>query len=55
MHCMTVSLAQGAAGLGTMWGRQLAAKLLGEAGFQNVQVSQLEHDLQNDYYVIRKH
>jgi hypothetical protein len=54
MHCMTVSLAQGGAGLGTMWGRQLAAKLLRDAGFADVQVTQLEHDFQNDYYVIRK-
>jgi len=54
MHCMTVSLAQDGAGLGTMWGRQLAVTMLREAGFHDVHVTQLEHDFQNDYYVIRK-
>ena len=32
MHCMTVSLAQGGAGLGTCWGRELAEKMLRDAG-----------------------
>lgn len=27
MHCMTVSLAQGGAGLGTVWGRELATHM----------------------------
>ncbi|MCM2374040.1 class I SAM-dependent methyltransferase [Aporhodopirellula aestuarii] len=51
MHCMTVSLAQGGAGLGTVWGEQLAVKMLGEAGFENVTVRRLEHDIQNNWYV----
>lgn len=54
MHCMTVSLAQGGEGLGTMWGRETALELLHEAGFGEVRVHRLEHDFQNDYYVIRK-
>ena len=54
MHCMTVSLAQGGEGLGTMWGREKATELLREAGFGDIRVQQLEHDFQNDYYVIRK-
>ena len=33
MHCMTVSLAEGGAGLGTVWGQELARKMLTEAGF----------------------
>jgi hypothetical protein len=33
MHCMTVSLAQGGEGLGTMWGEELAREVLREAGF----------------------
>jgi len=53
-HCMTVSLAQGGDGLGTMWGREKAQELLTEAGFRNIEIHQLEHDFQNDYYVIRK-
>ncbi len=51
MHCMTVSLAQGGAGLGTMWGEETAVEMLGEAGFGNVDVSHLAHDQQNAYYV----
>ena len=53
-HCMTVSLAQGGDGLGTMWGREKAEELLTEAGFRNIEIHQLEHDFQNDYYVIQK-
>lgn len=52
-HCMTVSLAQGGEGLGTMWGRQKAGELLRAAGFTRIEIHELPHDLQNDYYVIR--
>ncbi|MFA9459219.1 class I SAM-dependent methyltransferase [Thiohalorhabdus sp. Cl-TMA] len=54
MHCMTVSLAQGGEGLGAMWGREQASRYLEEAGFQSVSIHRLDHDIQNDYYVIRK-
>ena len=54
MHCMTVSLAQGGDGLGAMWGQEMAKQLLAEAGFGNVRIHQLEHDFQNDYYVITR-
>ena len=53
MHCMTVSLAQGGEGLGTLWGEQKARELLAEAGFGSVEVHQLEHDPFNAYYVVR--
>jgi SAM-dependent methyltransferase len=53
MHCMTVSLSQGGAGLGTMWGEELALEMLGKAGFTNIEVHQLDHDFQNNFYVIR--
>jgi 2-polyprenyl-3-methyl-5-hydroxy-6-metoxy-1,4-benzoquinol methylase len=53
MHCMTVSLAQGGEGLGTMWGREKALEMLEAAGFGNVEIHRLDHDFQNDYYVIR--
>jgi SAM-dependent methyltransferase len=53
LHCMSVSLAQGGEGLGTMWGRERALAMLQEAGFGSVEVHQLEHDFQNDYYVAR--
>lgn len=54
MHCMTVSLAQNGAGLGTMWGEELAVEMLKKAGFSNVKVNQLEHDFQNNFYVMKK-
>jgi ubiquinone/menaquinone biosynthesis C-methylase UbiE len=54
MHCMTVSLAYGGEGLGAMWGREKALQMLAEAGFANVEVKQLAHDVQNDYYICRK-
>ncbi len=53
MHCMSVSLAQGGAGLGTCWGNNLACRMLTEAGFTDVDVRRLEHDIQNAYYVAR--
>jgi SAM-dependent methyltransferase len=54
MHCMTVSLAFDGAGLGTMWGRQLAASMLADAGFVDVEVREVESDVFNYYYVARK-
>ncbi|MBD3274991.1 MAG: methyltransferase domain-containing protein [Candidatus Marinimicrobia bacterium] len=54
MHCMTVSLAAGGMGLGTMWGEEKAVEMLGDAGFSDIRVERLEHDFQNVYYVLRK-
>lgn len=54
MHCMTVSLAGGGAGLGTMWGEELALEMLRRAGFEQVAVHRLEHDFQNSFYVMEK-
>lgn len=51
MHCMTVSLASGGEGLGTMWGKEKALELLARAGFGSVEVHQLEHDVCNYYYI----
>jgi SAM-dependent methyltransferase len=53
MHCMTVSLAQGGEGLGTMWGREKAREYFDKAGFSTIEVHQLPHDNMNDYWVIR--
>ncbi len=53
MHCMTVSLAQGGDGLGAMWGRETAERFFTEAGFSTVEVHELSHDIQNNYYVCR--
>lgn len=54
MHCMTVSLAQGGEGVGAMWGEAKALEYLEQAGFRSVTVKQLEHDVQNNWYVVRK-
>ena len=53
-HCMTVSLALGGEGLGTMWGEQKARELLAEAGFTSVDVQRIEGDFMNAYYICRK-
>ena len=53
MHCMTVSLAQGGEGLGAMWGREVAERYFRDAGFGRIEVHELEHDIQNYYYVCR--
>jgi 2-polyprenyl-3-methyl-5-hydroxy-6-metoxy-1,4-benzoquinol methylase len=54
MHCMTVSLAQGGEGLGTMWGEEKAKEMLKDAGFKKVEVKQLPHDIFNNYFIITK-
>jgi len=54
MHCMTVSLALDGAGLGTAWGSQLAVSMLGDAGFGDVQVAEIESDPINNYYIATK-
>jgi SAM-dependent methyltransferase len=51
MHCMSVSLAGGGPGLGAMWGKELALSMLAEAGFDQIRVEQLRHDIINYYYV----
>ncbi|MEJ2467059.1 MAG: class I SAM-dependent methyltransferase [Candidatus Thiodiazotropha sp.] len=53
MHCMSVSLAQGGEGLGTMWGRERARDYFTRAGFSSIEVHRLPHDIQNDYWVLR--
>jgi 2-polyprenyl-3-methyl-5-hydroxy-6-metoxy-1,4-benzoquinol methylase len=52
MHCMTVSLSQGGAGLGAAWGEELAQEMLREAGFSRVSLHKLPHDMMNTYYVV---
>ncbi|MEN8160576.1 MAG: class I SAM-dependent methyltransferase, partial [Myxococcota bacterium] len=54
MHCMTVSLSSGGAGLGAMWGERTARRMLADAGFGRVAVQELPHDPINRYYVSHK-
>ncbi len=53
-HCTPVSLAQGGAGLGTMWGRETALWMLQEAGFQSVDQKVFDHDPMNIWFISRK-
>lgn len=53
MHCTPVSLGQGGAGLGTMWGVELANEMLARAGFSDVHMARLPHDIVNAYFVAR--
>jgi 2-polyprenyl-3-methyl-5-hydroxy-6-metoxy-1,4-benzoquinol methylase len=53
-HCMTVSLALGGEGLGTMWGKQKAHELFREAGFTSIDERMVEGDIMNVYYICQK-
>jgi hypothetical protein len=55
LHCLTVSLAHGGAGLGTVWGEELARQMLGDAGFVDVEVYDVPDDPLDVLYVARKH
>ncbi len=52
MHCMPVSLAGGGAGLGAVWGEELAREMLKEAGFAQVDVVDSPRP-QNCIYICR--
>ena len=52
--CMSVSLAQGGAGLGTMWGEETALDMLKAAGFAHVAVRRLNHNDQKVFYLATK-
>jgi ubiquinone/menaquinone biosynthesis C-methylase UbiE len=54
MHCMTVSLAQGGEGLGAMWGEEKTRDYLERAGFRSIEKHELAHDIQNNWYVVKK-
>ncbi len=53
LHYLTVSLAEDGENLCAIWGEEKAREPLGEAGFGSVEVSRLDHDPQNSYYVAR--
>jgi ubiquinone/menaquinone biosynthesis C-methylase UbiE len=54
LHCMTVSLAQGGEGLGAMWGEEKTREYLTRAGFRSIEKHELAHDIQNNWYLVRK-
>jgi 2-polyprenyl-3-methyl-5-hydroxy-6-metoxy-1,4-benzoquinol methylase len=51
VHCTPVSLGQGGAGLGTMWGWETALGMLRNAGFTGVRKHVLPHDPMNVWFV----
>lgn len=51
LHCLTISLAHDGAGLGTVWGEQLAREMLRDAGFSDVTVREVPHEPVNALYV----
>jgi SAM-dependent methyltransferase len=54
LHCMTVSLAHGGAGLGTVWGEQLARRMLADAGFVEISTHDIPGVPHNMTYVSSK-
>ncbi len=52
-HCMSVSLAQGGPGLGTVWGEGNARAMLEAAGF-SVEPKHLEGDIFHSFFIARK-
>jgi SAM-dependent methyltransferase len=53
MHCMPVSLVVNGAGLGSVWGEQLALSMLAEAGFSDVEIRRVDGDIINNYYICK--
>jgi SAM-dependent methyltransferase len=51
LHCLTVSLAGGGAGLGTVWGEQTARAMLAAAGFGEAAVHEAPGDPLNAVFV----
>jgi len=54
VHCTPVSLGQGGAGLGTMWGWETAEAMLRRAGFAEISRRNLPHDPVNVWFLARK-
>ena len=53
-HCTPISLGQGGAGLGTMWGWETAEAMLRHAGFARIDRHVLPHDAMNVWFVSRR-
>jgi len=54
LHCMTVSLAEGGAGLGSAWGEDLARRMLADAGFTDTTTVVAPGDESSLIYVSRR-
>jgi hypothetical protein len=53
MHCMPVGLNDNGTGLGMMWGREKAEAMLRAAGFEHIEIIEMEHDPFNIHYFCR--
>lgn len=54
MHCMTVSLADGGMGLGTMWGEQAAQAMLTDAGFTAIKAAHVDGNAFDTFFIATK-
>lgn len=54
LHCMTVSLAQKGAGLGTVWGEEKTRQMLQNTGFSPILTKQIPGDIFNNFYIAAK-
>jgi hypothetical protein len=53
MHCMTVSLAQGGEGLGSVIGQKLARELVQEAGFSDFQLLPVKNPYHQIFSILK--
>jgi 2-polyprenyl-3-methyl-5-hydroxy-6-metoxy-1,4-benzoquinol methylase len=53
MHCMPIGLNDQGSGLGMMWGKEKAEALLREAGFDKIELMEMEHDPFNLHFLCR--
>ena len=53
MHCMPVGLNDNGTGLGMMWGREKAEAMLRAAGYEHIEIIEMEHDPFNLHYFCR--
>jgi len=53
MHCMPVGLIDQGTGLGMMWGRERADRMLRDAGFDSIEFLEMEQDPFNLHYLCR--
>src|SRR5262245_3037017 len=54
LHCLTGWLAEGGAGLGAVWGEELARRMLADAGFAGIEVHDVPDDPLDVVYVARR-
>lgn len=54
VHCMSVSLAQGGAGLGAVWGVELAERMIRDAGFTSVEQHRIDANPLSVYMVAKR-